>query len=329
MKKEYKVLIIGPRHSGKTVFLSSMYYNLAMQTNSTKFVLKASDHNSSKVLLERYQNLNTEKKWPEATTNQLLSYEFQCLLKTRGGNYEAFKVTYYDYSGGRINDATVDDENEFQELMDTADIHLGLIDGERLLRSMKDRSYTSEFYLKELDRLIIDLGLLHKENTVVHFLISKWDLLKSSGYSVAEVKAHLGNYERFSDFAQNILDYDGKIRFIPVSAVGFDFLEYDGDGYKPKQGGILKPYNVDIPLSLALIDSMEMVVKELEEEEKTAESQTNNAQSYHVPAEMSFLERLKRGAGKLAHKLRNDLHVDIEILDQIVHWKSIGDDKIE
>lgn len=328
MKKDYNVLIIGPRHSGKTVFLSSMYYNLSMPA-ATKFFLDVVNFNHSKVLVDRFQELASNKKWPEANTNESIDeYVFKCLLRTRQANFEAFRITYYDYSGGRINNANVDDENEYKKILDNADIHLGLLDGERLLRSLREPEYTPEFFIRELDRLIIDLGRIHKENVVVHFLISKWDLLKHHGYTVADVKEHLFKHPRFKDFTDNVIEYNGKIRLIPVSAVGFSFLEFNADGYKPKPHGFLQPYNVEMPLSLALIDHMEMIVKELEEEAAAAESEVNQAQSYHVAPQLTLWERIQRGAGKLASSL-SERYSDLSFLDQISHWKSIGDDRIE
>ncbi len=327
MDNHYKVLIVGPRHSGKTVFLSSMYYNMSIPS-SAKFFLDAENHHQGVNLSDRYRALNAHKKWPEATaSDDIINYEFNCLVKTKHGNFQALKVTYYDYSGGRFN-GDIDDENEFKNLLQSTDIHLGLIDGARLLQSMEDENYTSEFYLMELERLIVDLNLAQKgSDKIVHFLISKWDLFHGK-YTIAEIKDHLYKHKHFKDFLRTTIEFGGKVRLMPVSAVGFDFLDADG---KPKAGGALDPYNVDIPLAMALLDPLEKAVEKLIAEVEKAEREAN--QHVIVDPNLSWWQKVKRGIGEWSDKIYRRFgdviyaryKIDIGFLHQLSHLKSVGD----
>ncbi|TAJ06688.1 hypothetical protein DMA11_22650 [Marinilabiliaceae bacterium JC017] len=61
----YKILLLGPRGSGKTVYLSSMYYKMSMP-NENMFFMEPVQGIHGRQLKHMYANLTDD--WPEATT---------------------------------------------------------------------------------------------------------------------------------------------------------------------------------------------------------------------------------------------------------------------
>lgn len=318
--QNHKVLILGPRGSGKTVFLCSMYYQLSMAT-STNFYVETTNAFKGKLLKNNFVGLLT--KWPNANVfADMDEWEFKCFVKTPTKNFPTFSVTYYDYSGGRITDAR-DDEGEFQKIIEDADIILGLIDGDKLF---SDTTSFDVQLMLELDMVVAELNNRHIAGKPVHLVISKWDILHNRNITITQVKERLMSYPMFAQFANNIVSNGDFIRLLPISSVGFDFAEKIGGEMIIKPGAKLKPYNVDVPLALALLDPMQTKLNELiKEYEKLQQSE-----EIKVYANLSWWQRLKRWAGGKIEQIAKHFEINIEELDQLVSfWKKSGEDKIK
>lgn len=334
MSTEYNVLILGPKGSGKTVFLSSMYHQLSIP-DANNFYLDTVNDQQGRSLMNLFSNL--PKSWPQPSRDTVIEeWKFRCMLKSGADSFEAFRITYFDYSGGRLTNDS-DDQNKMKDVINKADIVLGMIDGLQLLRVMEVQDFTSDFYLVYLESVLKRLSIAHKENQIVHILITKWDLLKDK-YTVQEIKQRLLEYDRFKKFALQVVgdnkkEIGGKIRFMPISSVGFNFAQLDEDGINMniKPNAQLNPYNVEMPLSLAFIDPIkksieEMAIKEMELKKTTI----------HVEPDLEWWEWLIRGVGQVVSgasqvlgMVSQKLGISIPILKHIADLAgSYGEDNI-
>lgn len=325
MNKEYNVLILGPKGSGKTVYLSSMYYQLCMP-DEYNFFIETESHQQGKLLKAMYSNLPTG--WPDPTqADKIHEWKFRCMLRSGDQLHEAFRINYFDYSGGRLTDDT-DDNDEMKKVINKAHITLGMIDGSLLSKAMKANTFTSSFYLTYLESVLQYLSIAHTENQIVHLLITKWDLLKDK-FTVSEIKERLLEFDRFRKFAQGVVyngSVGGKIRLIPVSSVGFDFAELaeDGVNMKIKSSGHLRPYNVEIPLSLALIDPIRKSIEEMAAKERELQNTSIN-----VEPNLEWWEWLLRGLGEGVKVVSQRLGVSIPVLNRLADLAaSVGDESI-
>lgn len=318
--KNYKVLILGARGSGKTVFLSSMYYQLSMAT-STNFYIEAKSSYEGRLLRNGYIGLLTD--WPEPNIfAEMKDWTFRCFVKAPSQNFETFTVTYYDYSGGRLTDA-IDDEEEFKEIIEEADIILGFLDGDKIVNST---SYTSSSWMIDLDEIIKELDKKHRKGKPVHLIISKWDLLHNKNITISDVREKLFGYPRFKQFAENISEKGDFIRLIPVSSVGFNFAEKIENEMIIKKGATLEPYNVDVPLALALLDPMQSKLNEIIDEYDKLPENTE----VKVFADLKWWEKLSRWAGSKLEKVMTQNQIDITELRSLAsYWKKTGEEKVK
>ncbi len=318
--KNYKVLILGARGSGKTVFLSSMYYHLSMAT-STNFYIETKSSYEGKLLKNSYIGLLTD--WPEPNIfAEMKDWTFRCFVKAPSQNFETFTVTYYDYSGGRLTDA-IEDEEEFQSILNESDIILGFLDGDKIVNSA---SYTSSSWMLDLDAIITELDKKHQQGKPIHLIISKWDLLHNKNINILDVREKLFGYPRFKQFASNIAEKRDFIRLIPVSSVGFNFAEKIDSEMKIREGATLEPYNVDVPLALALLDPMQSKLSELMKEfDKLPETV-----EVEVSANLKWWEKLSRWAGSKLEKIVTQNQIDITELNNLAeYWKKTGEEKVK
>jgi GTPase SAR1 family protein len=319
---EYNVLILGPKGSGKTVLLSSLYYKMS-KPDSTGFFLDAVNYFDGKLLKENYTSLSEE--WPNATKfNHIEQWKFRCMLKTGKGIHNVFTINYHDYSGGRLTDAVMEDEdNSFKQAIEGADVLMGLVDGSQLLSAMKTRNYTSRFFMNDLERVLTALRTHHKNYKIVHLIISKWDLL--NGYSLRDVSSLLLGFTEFKGFVNEIISHNGKIRIIPLSSVGFNFAELIGGVMTLKQNPTLEPYNVSVAVSLALLDPMKTQIEDIEKEAARVQ-----AQKISVPPQLSWWQSILRFAGIAVQKYCEKQGISNSLLARMAdYWKMEGDDKIE
>ena len=328
---EIDVLVVGPPKSGKTVLLSSLYNGMSGVKKDTGFFLSAEDHQKGNVLLNRYANIEGTRKFP-LPTYDIVVYTFFGKIKARSGRtFDALKINYYDYAGGMANLGSYQGSNEYQEILKKADVRIGLIDGNKLLRSLKNANYSQQFYLEEIHWLINDLTNLYTPNSgaAVHLIISKWDELRHYGFTILDVKQHLLKYKRFKEAVDVVIDFKGNVRLIPVSALGFDFMEYNEVELDstPKELGVLEPYYVEIALSLALVDPLANTLKLLQNEINSVKDEIDRP--IGVSPRLSLWQRIQRGIGNFAEKLSRRFKVDSEFLERVTQWKSIGDDQIE
>lgn len=98
-QKDHDVEIIGPRGSGKTLFLYGLY--LTVNTDDTKFELGKPNQKWSDQTIEIRTNKTEENPWGATSTNHPVYYEFE--FTSVEGFYERIKISLTDFPGGWVD----------------------------------------------------------------------------------------------------------------------------------------------------------------------------------------------------------------------------------
>ncbi|TAF68353.1 MAG: hypothetical protein EAZ59_11440, partial [Oscillatoriales cyanobacterium] len=258
----YRIIMLGPRNSGKTVYLGSMFHKLSGQ-GEWGFFLEI-DGEKRKKLNGIYTEVATETKWPPGTDrNEISEWVFTCSINRNGTKYSACQFVYLDYAGGRITEAEMEGGSDFDQKIKSADVLLGLLDGAKICALMRQEREGVVWVINELQNMLnIMTGGIGKP---VHFVISKWDIVESSGYSLKQVREKL---LESSDAFQNLVTtrkQDRSLtRLIPVSSLGKGFAKpLPGGGMEKILGKLPKPFQVEVPLACVLPDMIQNQQKEL------------------------------------------------------------------
>jgi hypothetical protein len=257
----YTVIMLGPRGSGKTVFLASMYNQLCTQGEGG-FFLELESVEKSKQLHDIYTQIAFEEKWPLGTRRSEVSeWTFTCRVQTKDlPIYPACKFTYLDYAGGLLTDQTDEDDPKFDEQVKKADALLGLLDGQRLCALMQNEKLGQKWAVNELPRI---LSIMQKTGKPIHFIISKWDIVEKK-YTLEQIRdCLLKEIPHFKNLVSTYNNAGKPVRLIPVSAVGKDFVTLKPDGSMEKNLSVLpKPFQVEVPLACILPDLIQADCKE-------------------------------------------------------------------
>ena len=269
-----RILLLGASGAGKTVYLASMYRKLSLPSKDCSFSI-VTNH---KTALHLHKQIEQIKKpgheWPSGT-RKLDSWEFECFVNTNNGKHKAFEFVYLDYAGGCFtslsNDqSTADQGQQLEEFATKADLIMGLLDGEKILRFM-DGNDSSELIDTDL-RLILETMEKHKPTLPIYFIISKWDMIEKLGkHTLISIRDKLKEIEDM----KNVLDSRGPKpvhRLIPVSAIGnqgADYIKDESTGaiLTEKHSGqmSLSTFQVEMPLTFILEDVINKAILELQE----------------------------------------------------------------
>ena len=297
----YSVIMLGPRGSGKTVFLSSMHQKLSKQ-GKRGFFLKFDSAENRKRLINTYTALATDEEWPKATDMEEVSeWEFTCCVQTQTEGlpiYNACKFVYIDYAGGRLTEEMGEEDEEFNNKIKAADTMLVLLDGRRLCNLMRKERDGVIWVIRDLSNI---LGVVQNiRNKPVHFVISKWDIVEPH-YSLQEIRDRLLEIEDFSDLVRIRNQVGVPVRLIPVSSVGKEFATLQSDGSMAKNLGVEpKPFQLEAPLACILPDKIKIQVRELTK--KIIEEKGRNIE---VKPELGFGEVAGQFFGLLGGGVKN------------------------
>ncbi|MDE5121128.1 MAG: hypothetical protein O4965_13925 [Trichodesmium sp. St19_bin1] len=260
----YSVIMLGPRGSGKTMFLASMYKKLSTQ-GKLKFFLKVEGAEKRKRLNTIYTQVAFDEDWPGGTAiNELSEWEFTCCVQTEDLSiYDACKFVYIDYSGGRLTDpeGEGEEDEEFNNKIQAADIILVLLDGQKLLAFIGQIREGLKWANGDLPNMLQEVQKI--QDKPVHFVISKWDIV-APDYSLEEVRDRLLDIEEFNNLVIARNKARTPIRLIPVSSVGQGFATLLQNGSMAKNIDVLPtPFQVEVPLACTLPDKINVELKEL------------------------------------------------------------------
>lgn len=311
----YSVIMLGPRGSGKTVFLASMYKKLSTQ-GKLGFFLKVEGTEKRKRLNNIYTQIAFEEEWPTGNKlSEVSEWEFTCCVQTKDLSiYDACKFIYIDYAGGRLTDEMEEEDEEFNNKIQAADIMLVLLDGQRLCNLMRREKPGMVFVSRELPNMLQEVQKI--QNKPVHFVISKWDIVEPN-YSLQEIRDRLLEIEEFTNLVRARNQAGTPVRLIPVSGVGKGFATLLQDGSMAKNIGVLpKPFQLEVPLACILPDIIKNQVEELIKK-ITAEE----GKEIEVKAELGFGERLGQFFGFLGggvKKLQESLPKEYQLGENII-----------
>jgi len=321
---DYKIIMLGPRGSGKTVYLGSMFQKLSSR-GEWGFFLEIGAENRKK-LTEIYTEVAMETTWPPGTVREEVSeWVFTCSIDRNRTKYSACQFVYLDYAGGRITEADMEDGSDFNRKIESADILLGLLDGSKICALMRQEQKGGVWVIKELqDMLNIITGGIGKP---VHFVISKWDIVESSGYSLKQVKEKLlEESDAFKNLVTNRKQDGYLTRLIPVSSVGKGFAKpLPGGGMEKIPGKLPKPFQVEVPLACVLPDLIQNQQKELAKRGSEVSKRSTKVEadlsgreklSQNLPGWLRGLPGIKNWAGSAEQKTREAAERSAELRQQ-------------
>lgn len=286
-KAPYNIIVLGHKEAGKTVLLASMYYKLSIQDPKVGFSLELDEKKQFwRNKLDEYRKGITDAKGELPKSNlisELKEWKFICKVRSTSKYnkcYSVMRFTYLDFSGERIK-LLYDGHNhtpEFRHVLNKADVFLGILDGQELLKLMRNpEQERARFYQEYLDPI---LDVLKESKQPIHFLITKWDLLikeeyllkkenerkegdllkkENLSYSLGEILTLLEAHPRFRNFlVSEARSKRPALRLFPVSALGPGFVKLQPDGTMGKIPGVLlRPFLVEMPLVSVLYDRLE------------------------------------------------------------------------
>ncbi|MFF1293797.1 MULTISPECIES: hypothetical protein [unclassified Streptomyces] len=258
------VTVLGPAESGKTVFLASLFRRLAIPRPELGFHVQLPPEQSTR-LNRVYQQITSPDVWPDPQRRAEISeWEFTCSVRTaRNETYSPFSITYLDYSGEHLTepDGRVEAGKQVLSRIEESEFLLILLDGVKVLRFLDGDPRLTEDLVAVFSHMMRSRG-------IVHFVITKWDVLAAAGHTVQAVMECLLRHPDFRDTVETVLRTPGGakgVRFIPVSSVGLDFAVLGADGMTMvKKGGFPTPLNVEIPFMAVLMDLFEAQLKDME-----------------------------------------------------------------
>lgn len=252
--------MLGPSGSGKTVYLASLYKKLSTQ-GKDGFFLEVDGAEKRKRLNNIYTQIAVDEKWPQGTKySEVSEWTFTCRVQTENlPIYSACKFTYLDYAGGRLTDEIEEDDSEFENKLQDADTLLGLLDGQRLCSLMRNEKQGKVWAVNDLPNM---LNVMQGSSKPIHFVISKWDIIKDY-FTLDQIRNHLLRIEEFRNIVKLRNKQGTPVRLIPVSSVGMGFAIPQPDGSMAKTGELPQPFNVEVPLACVLPDMIKSRLEEL------------------------------------------------------------------
>jgi hypothetical protein len=271
----FRVVALGPRGSGKTLLLASMYQQ--MQTESGRSYLLTAPFEDVVLLNQWFASVaDTSLDWPAGTAVGE-TREFLFTVQTRatsGALHPVMRLGYLDYAGGLLTDAQLPGATSRTDLLghiNRAHALVGIIDGNRIRQCLEGRV---EGLMGLQQSLTAMIGLMITASCPITFVITKWDLLRDLDVDedarLRQVRKFLMSNAGFRDLVQ-AHSVHRVVRLIPVSAVGPDFAEVGPAGQVTKlPDGQLHPTNVDVPLAGVVPDLFEQVERSIDRSELQA-----------------------------------------------------------
>ncbi|MDT0547826.1 hypothetical protein [Streptomyces lonegramiae] len=214
-------------------------------------------------LTEVYSEVASSGDWPAPTDRtETPEWTFTCRMWTEFGVFETLRIEYIDYAGEHLTHPVGEGsqvQDWFEERLETADALLGLLDGVKI-RGLLFGNRGAEDFLR--DDLAPMFSLMQGFPGPIHFVVTKWDLVEQN-FTLADVKHRLMREPTFSQLVASRAPGrtrrfpvpPGRIRLIPVSAVGRGFAVLDSEGKVRKLDRTNpSPMNVEIPLVSVLPD---------------------------------------------------------------------------
>lgn len=252
-----KVVTLGMRGAGKTLLLASMYRS--MRTPSDREFYLQAPPDQVRELSRWFRDVaSTDDVWPAGTREaEPREFEFDLRTPEGGGPEPVLRIGYLEYAGELLAEAegpgsTV--QAELRSAVDNADALIGIIDGLRVLQTLRGDHRGATILRRSVDTMA---STLCTARAPVTFVVTKWDLLDDLHPDANVRLGIVGNLLMGLAGFRDLVREQGRrrvIRLIPVTAVGHDFAVMADGVVRKKPGGQLVPENVDMPLSTVVPD---------------------------------------------------------------------------
>lgn len=315
MPIEYNLTVIGPRGSGKTLFLTAIYY----QFRGSFYQHFEADFGPENLRREVHKNLQRIQggagEFPSGTMD-LKKYRVDFYHRPQNNEKNIlFTVHLMDYPGGYL-DRPADDVNaEFIDFLKNSQSIIILVDGEKIIRlvDQENEENRNDLY-NDLNKIVDWLQFAHNQ-CPTHVLITKSDIFdrNNSNHKLDNIRSTLRQHGNFRNFLDN---HHKPIHFIGITSLGNDIISRDSDGRMrrvPAPGNI-NPRNIDYSVLLVLIDHIRMLYNV---------TNTNNQAAFfdYVRQVDWLLKAIQRAAGVCGYTLPTEFAQLNHLIDLIFHFK--------
>jgi hypothetical protein len=266
----FRVVALGPRGSGKTMLLASMYQQLQVPHQRSYFL--TASHGDVVQLNHWFAKVADPGQDWDAGTRVGDVREFAFSVRTRapsGTVHTVMNLGYLEYAGGLLTEPQAPGtfQPELVERIRSADALIGIIDGYRVQQWL-DGKTEGQVRLQHAVSAMVNLML--EASCPITFIVTKWDLLRDID---ADEDARLGTVSKLlltNPGFRELVATHGKhrvVRLIPVSAVGPTFAELNARGEIVKRpDGQMQPTNVDVPLAAVIPDIFEPIQHSMDDQ---------------------------------------------------------------
>ncbi|WP_328330689.1 caspase family protein [Kribbella sp. NBC_00382] len=328
----FRVVALGVAGSGKTVYLSSMFHTVNVPTPGRSYFLETNA--AHRVYLSKVfdEVSDTSEPWPRGTrTGETRELAFDCVSFDAGIRHTVFRISYLDYAGELLESEQEAGSTALSDLetrIRGAHGLLCMLDGYRVLQYLRNEPAGRRYFRSQIQPMT---GIMAGASCPIHFVLTKWDLVRGFGEPVDADEntrlnlvrnalletAHLRALIETHTFENRV------IRLIPVSAVGPHFAQMDQQGHVLKlPGGEVEPANVEVPLTAILPDLFRQVESSLDP--ATRRRLTEEARARRAQAGGASLDRLLAVPAGAA--LRQRLHEVVggssgkEVMGMFLDW---------
>jgi hypothetical protein len=284
----FNVVALGPPRAGKTVYLATLHHVIGGNAIADGISFTTDEDKRAWLQGTYRQVVSPDRDWPPRTSvgQSIREVVFQCAVEwTKGPSmlhreprhypFRVFDISYIDYAGDWVVDTDQYDGEliaSFKERLAGAHVIIGIIDGMRMLQYLRNDEGGRDFPENDL-RPIVEM--MKRYQVPVHFVITKSDLLRD--YTITDIEKALqaspgtGFSELYRMRSDSTNSSRGRrVRIIPVSSVGRDFVSLQGDGtFSKLPTGRARQENVEIPLVAAVIDFCDMAQEILSDQAKS------------------------------------------------------------
>jgi hypothetical protein len=301
----FRVVTLGTRMAGKTLFLASMFHELQVSRGRNYWI--TADHGQTITLNAWFAELEDRaEEFPRGTaTGDTRTFTFNVMTRTPSNRaVRVLSFDYLEYAGGLLTDSQAVNsavQTEVLRKVSEAQALICLLDGEQI-RRMLDGDRDGSRAVRTAIRAVAKH--LQEADCPVTFVVTKWDLLRDIDLDDDQRLALIGKRLRYEPaFDELVRQHSvGRIvRLVPVSALGDDFVDYHAGQVTKRRDGTLSPTNVDVPLAAVVPDIFEQLEHHLEARQLQTEFHRLRAMTRLGPAASAaelagFLGRAATGA---------------------------------